>query len=216
MQWRRDVPVPGFIVAVLGAECTGKSTLADQMRDALMAQGKAAMVVPEALRAFGVRHGRTPQAHEQQVIAGAQTALIAQAAQQHPLVIADTTALMTAVYSEQFFQDTGLYAQALRDHRRCDLTLLAAPDLPWQADGFQRDGPAAQKVTDGLLRQALDRGAISYAVLTGSGPARLRAAMAALERALAPMVDPGLPRWRYRCRNCDPDDCLVGVHRGAI
>lgn len=180
------MPVPGFVVAVLGAECTGKSTLAGQMRDVLLARGTAAVVVPEALRAFGVRHGRTPQAHEQRAIASAQTALIADAAQQHPLVIADTTALMTAVYSEQFFRDTGLYAHALRDHRRCNLTLLATPDLPWQADGFQRDGPAAQRAADGLLRLALERGAVSHAVLTGSGPARLRAAMAALERAMAP------------------------------
>lgn len=207
--------IPGFVVAVLGAECTGKSTLADQMRDALVAQGRAAMVVPEALRAFGVRHGRTPQAHEQRAIADAQTALITHAAQQHPLVIADTTALMTAVYSEQFFGDTRLYAQAMHDHRRCDLTLLAAPDLSWQADGFQRDGPAAQKVADALLRQALDRGAVGYAVVTGSGPARLRAAIVALERALAPAPVPqsGLPRGRYRCRDCELDDCLDAAYR---
>lgn len=187
------------------------------MRDALVAQGRAAVVVPEALRAFGVRHGRTPQAHEQQAIASEQTALIAHAAQQHPLVIADTTALMTAVYSEQFFHDTSLYTQAMRDHRRCGLTLLAAADLPWQADGFQRDGQAAQKVADALLRQALDRGSVAYAVVTGSGPARLRAAMAALERALtqAPTPQSGLPRWRYRCRNCEQDNGQDAVHRGA-
>ena len=40
--------VAGFVVAVLGAECTGKSTLVGQMREALLAQGTAAAVVPEA------------------------------------------------------------------------------------------------------------------------------------------------------------------------
>lgn len=209
------MPVPGFVVAVLGAECTGKSTLAGQLRDALLTRGTAAVVVPEALRAFGSRHGRTPQAHEQQAIADAQTALIADAAQQHPFVIADTTALMTAVYSEQYFRDTSLYAQSLRDHRRCDLTLLATPDLPWQADGVQRDGPAAQRTADGLLRQALELGTVAYAVVAGPGPARLRMAMAALERALATMPQSGLPRWPYRWRNYNLDHRLDVIHRDA-
>jgi nicotinamide riboside kinase len=193
-------------VAVLGAECTGKSTLVEQMQAALHAQGVAATVVPEALRAFSARMGRTPMAHEQQVIADTQTASIAQAAAQYPVVIADTTALMTAVYSEQVFGDTSLYPQAERDQRACRLTLLAATDLPWQGDGYQRDGPAVQQAVDRLLRSALDRSGTPYAVITGTGPARLRAAMAALQRAMAAPPLDDAPRWRYRCRRCDPTD----------
>lgn len=185
MSMRAGRSEPGFVVAVMGAECTGKSTLVGQLAEALQAQGMQAAVVPEELRAFSARLGRTPVAVEQQAIADMQTRHIVQAAARHPVVIADTTALMTAVYSEQVFGDCGLYAQAICDHRACALTLLAAPDLPWQSDGHQRDGPAVRLAVDRLLRRALDRSAIPYTVVSGTGPARLHAALAVLRHALA-------------------------------
>lgn len=185
MRVQSRLPEPGFVVAVVGAECTGKSTLARQLCQALLAQGTRAVVVPEGLRTFSARMGRTPSADEQQAIADGQTHCIAQAAARYPVVIADTTALMTAVYSEQVFGDTSLYAQAVRDHKACALTLLAATDLPWHGDGHQRDGPAIRQSVDALLRRALERSGIPYAVVIGTGPARLRAALEALRRAHA-------------------------------
>ena len=184
-------PESAFVVALMGAECTGKSTLAQQLCDALLAQGTRAALVPEVLRGFCARLGRTPRVDEQQAIADAQTLSIAQAAARDPVVIADTTALMTAVYSEQVFGDTSLYAHAMRDHRACSLTLLAATDLPWQGDRHQRDGPAVRLAVDRLLRRALDRSGTPYVVVTGIGPARLQAALAAVRRA---MTAPAPPR----------------------
>ena len=176
---------PGLVVAVMGAECTGKSTLAGQLAAALQRRAIAAVVVPEVLRAFSARLGRTPRAGEQRAIAELQTQQIAQAAARHPVVIADTTALMTAVYSEQVFGDCGLYVQAVREHRVCALTLLAAPDLPWQSDGHQRDGPAVRLAVDRLLRRALDRSGVPYTTVSGTGATRLHAAWTALRCALA-------------------------------
>lgn len=176
---------PGFVVALVGAECTGKSTLAQQLCQAVLAQGTQAVVVPEGLRSFSARMGRTPTAHEQQAIADAQSLRIAQAAARYAVVIADTTALMTAVYSEQVFGDTSLYARAVRDHQQCGLTLLAATDLAWHGDGHQRDGPVARRAVDVLLRRVLVCSATPYVVVTGAGPARLRVALAALRGAMA-------------------------------
>lgn len=215
MQQGQAMARPGFVVALLGAECTGKSTLARQMAAALRAQGTPAAVVPEALRSFCARMGRTPRRDEQPAIAQAQSKAIARAAARHPIVIADTTALMTAVYSEQVFGDTGLYACGLRAHRVAGLTLLAASDLPWQADGHQRDGPAARQAVEQLLRQALDRSDTPYAVITGAGPQRLHSAMAALQRALSAPAPASAPRWRYRCRRCDSVDCVLPMHAVA-
>lgn len=212
MQQEQELARRGFVVALLGAECTGKTTLARQMAAALRAQHTPAIVVPEALRSFSARMGRTPRCDEQPGIAEAQTSAIARAAARHPIVIADTTALMTAVYSEQVFGDTGLYARGLRDHRRAGLTLLAASDLPWQADGHQRDGPAARQAVERLLRRALDRAGMPYAVITGSGAQRLHAAMAALRRAMSVPATAAAPRWRYRCLRCDAIDCAAPPH----
>lgn len=204
-----------FVVAIVGAECTGKSTLARQMQAALTARGTACVMVPEELRLFSARMGRTPRADEQQGIAHAQTSAIAQAAQRHPVVIADTTALMTAVYSEQVFGDDSLVASSVHAHRAAGLTLLAATDLPWQGDAHQRDGPAARQAVDHLLRQVLDRSGVAYAVITGTGVARLHAAMAALNRARAEPASADAPRWRYRCRRCERFACAAPDHAEA-
>ena len=113
----------GFVIALLGAESTGKTTLAIALRAALVAEGREAVVVPEYLREFCDREQRTPRPVEQRAIADEQTRRIEAAAIAHRCVIADTTALMIAVYSDQVFSDTGLYAhaQAARGQRIADL-----------------------------------------------------------------------------------------------
>ncbi len=172
----------GVVIAVLGAECTGKSTLAAALCDALTGEGRDAVVVPEYLRAFCDAHGRTPRADEQAGIACEQSARIAAAASSHAIVIADTSALMTAVYSEWFFGDGGLYPSAYAAHRRCDLTLLTGRDLAWQADGIQRAGPGSRVSVDARLRAALHRLQLPFSVLYGSVATRVRAALAAIRR----------------------------------
>jgi hypothetical protein len=50
-----------FVVAVLGAESTGKTTLAVELGRTLTARGRKVGVVPEVLREFCEREGRTPR-----------------------------------------------------------------------------------------------------------------------------------------------------------
>src|SRR4030095_4702329 len=109
-------------------------------RAALVSDGRDAVVVDEYLREFCERMHRTPRVDEQAHIAFEQTRRIAQAAATHDIVIADTTALMIAVYSDTVFDDHALDAEAAQAHRRVDLTLLTALDLPWVADRHLREG----------------------------------------------------------------------------
>ena len=200
----------GFVVALLGAESTGKTTLASALRDALVAEGRDAVVVPEYLREFCDSHARTPRIDEQAAIAATQTARIDDAAANHAVVIADTSALMIAVYSDQVFGDISLYASAEADHARgCALTLLTALDLPWQADGLQRDGPQVREPVDAKVRAALRRAGVDHAVVFGTGAARVSAALNAVRRALTPRAatEPGSARWQWHCERCDDADC---------
>jgi len=174
-----------FVVALLGTESTGKTTLAGQIAVALAGRGVAVEVVAEVLREFCDAHARTPRRDEQAAIAAAQTARIDAAAACADVVVADTTALMIAVYSDLVFADTSLYDDALAAQRRVDLTLVTALDLPWQADGLQRDGAHVREPVDAKLRAALARGGIAAATIAGAGPARLAAALAAIDAALA-------------------------------
>ncbi|MEO5880846.1 MAG: ATP-binding protein [Caldimonas sp.] len=174
-----------FVVVLLGAESTGKTTLAAELGLALVGRGRRIAIVGEVLREFCEREARTPRREEQAAIAAAQTKRIEDAAPGAEIVVADTSALMIAVYSDLVFADPGLYATAEAEQRRYDLTLLTALDLPWQADGLQRDGPQVQGPVDRQLRAALARAGIAFETISGSGPARLEAALASVDRALA-------------------------------
>ena len=175
----------GFVVALLGAESTGKTTLAREIGAVLAARGSRVEVVPEVLREFCDAHGRTPRRDEQEAIAAAQSARIEAAAGRAEVVVADTTALMIAIYSELVFGDTSRYATALAAQRRIDLTLVTALDLPWQADGLQRDGPHVREPVEALLRAALARATIAATMIAGVGAARLDAALRAIDASLA-------------------------------
>lgn len=170
----------GRLIALLGAECTGKSTLAEALAEQL-----SAGLVREYLREWCDRHGRTPLQHEQAGIAAEQAARIEAAAAQHALVICDTTPLVTAVCSQHYFHDASLLASAIDFQRRCALTLRCAPDLPWQPDGIQRDGPEVRAQIDDRLRVALTTHALPAVDIRGPAPARLRLALQAVERLLS-------------------------------
>jgi nicotinamide riboside kinase len=195
----------GFVIALLGAESTGKTTLSHELAAALAEPGRSVAVVAEVLREFCERHNRTPRRDEQAGIAAEQTRRIAAAAATHDIVVADTTALMIAVYSDQVFGDTSQYAQALAAHARCGLTLLTAVDLPWQADGLNRDGPHVRAPVDAKIRAALLGAGLPFGVVGGQGEARRANALAAARRALAPPV--AAARWHMLCERCGDADC---------
>lgn len=212
---------PGRVLAVVGAECTGKSTLCEALAQALgEASGLRCEVVPEYLREWCDAEGRTPRRDEQAGIAAEQARRIAEAATRCDVVLADTTPLMTAVYHHQVFQDATLDAAAQAWQRSCALTLLTALDLPWQADGIQRDGPQVREPVDRRLRQLLVGAGLPFVVVAGQGPHRVSAALdaaTALWRRQA-MPRNGLftrlserearqPAWQWPCDSCDQPDC---------
>jgi nicotinamide riboside kinase len=198
----------GFVVALLGAESTGKTTLSQQLGTALAGPGRSVAVVPEYLREFCDTTGRTPREDEQRGIAAEQTRRIEAAAASVDLVVADTTALMIAVYSDQVFGDLGLYDEALAAQARCDLTLLTALDLPWVADGLNRDGPHVRIPVDTKVRAALLGADLPFSVVAGDREARLAAAVAATRRALAPPAAAApARRWLPVCERCGDADC---------
>lgn len=209
----------GPVLAVLGAESTGKTTLTHALALALRARGRAAVVVGEYLREFCDARGRTPRADEQAGIAAEQWRRIEAAARGGAVVVADTTPLMVAVYSELVFGDRGLYDTALRLQRACACTLLTGLDLPWRPDGLQRDGPHVRVPVDTLLRDALGRAGLPHAVVYGAGEARTAAALAAVAGALGLELGAGRDddaasaqgvrpqRLAGRCRECLVPGC---------
>lgn len=167
-------------VAIVGAECVGKTELAQRLAERL-----PGLWIPEYLREFCDRLQRTPLPQEQARILAEQRRREDEAlarAQQQRLgwVLADSAPLVTALYSELLFEDVSLQEEAVLHHARYQATLLLAPDLPWVADGIQRDGPAVRDVFHELLRERLQRSGLPFALIGGVGDERLQAAARAL------------------------------------
>lgn len=211
-----------MIIAILGAECTGKSWLAERLAKGLAdATGLPTVAVPEELRAWCDLMGRTPRREEQAGLAQAQQRAIEAALLQHPIVIADTTPLMIAIHSLHYFNDDGLMAGTLAwQEQQVAHTLLALPDLAWQADGIQRDGPEVQAKVHTLVRRALIEHRLPWSSVGGMEQARLDAAMDAVaplaralpsprkgmfSRLLNRNADPKARAWQ--CERCDDPDC---------
>jgi nicotinamide riboside kinase len=171
-----------FVVALLGAESTGKTTLARELGSALAARGEHAVVVGEYLREFCETEGRTPRREEQRAIAAEQSRRIEAAEAQADVVVADTSAMMIAVYSDIVFGDASLHAEAAAAHRGYDLTLLTALDLPWLPDGLQRDGPHVREPVDARVQAALRTAGIAFSRVGGVGAARLEEALRIIDR----------------------------------
>jgi nicotinamide riboside kinase len=202
-------------VALLGAESTGKTALSLALAAALRSRGHTVAVVPEVLREWCEREGRTPRPEEQLPIAQEQERRVDAAAAGAQVVVADTTALMVAIYSAMLFKDGTLYRFALARQRGYDLTLVTGLDLPWVADGLQRDGPHVREPVDALVRSALQDAGVPFHVVYGAGAARLEHALAVVEGRLAPEAaargeagSAGRPRrWTWACDKCSDPDC---------
>lgn len=192
-------------IALLGAESTGKTTLARDLAAHFVSLGRSAVAVPEALRDWCAAHGRTPRPEEQLGIAHEQERRTVEAAAIHDVVIADTTAVMVAIYSAMLFEDGSLYRFAVDSQRAYDVTLLTGLDLPWVSDGLQRDGPHVRAPVDALVRDLLAKASVPYRVVYGTGDERLLNALAAVDATLAPRA--GVRDWVWQCDKCSEPKC---------
>ena len=173
------------LICILGAESTGKTTLAQAL-----AHHFSCPWVPEYLRQFCLTEARVPRREEQvQVIemqARWESEALAQADQMHaPFVFCDTAPLLTAIYSNYIFADTSLLPRGRSLHANYALTLLLTPDIDWVADGLQRDGEHVRAPVHRLIEQELAALALPFARISGQGPKRLAAALAAVQQCEA-------------------------------
>jgi nicotinamide riboside kinase len=198
-------------IALLGAESTGKSQLALALSARLQQSGLAVHRVDEYLREWCDAHQRTPRQDEQLHIVKTQIARVL-AAPADAVVIADTTPLMTAVYSQMLFNDDSLNALAVAHQTVYDVTLLTGLDVPWVSDGLQRDGPHVREPVDAAVRHMLNLTDLPYQVVYGMGEQRLENALFCIGRQaphLAKQLERPEPpiRWSGPCETCGDGDC---------
>ncbi|MET0310959.1 MAG: ATP-binding protein [Burkholderiaceae bacterium] len=202
-------------IALVGAESTGKSTLAAQLAAKFRATGLSVTVVDEVLREWCGREGRTPRRDEQMAIAQEQARRSRQA--RADVVISDATSVMIAVYSDMLFGDSSLYDFALAHQRSYDVTLLTGLDLPWVADPL-RDGPHVREPVDALVRAALTAAGITWHGVYGTGEERVRNALRGIHAAAgnAQANEDGRSMKAWQCEKCSDPQCEHRLFTGLL
>lgn len=183
---------PYFAIAILGAESTGKSSLAQQLQLCFLRAGLNVILQTELLRSWCEKNQKTPQQQEQNLILDLQINSQnewLQSIQKLPkpstpfIYISDTAALQTAAYSHYYFADSSLDNKAQVAHHFFNFTFLMGLDLPWQEDSL-RTGVESQQPVDNSLRQLLQdsRFQLPFSTIYGQDQQRLGNAWLALQK----------------------------------
>lgn len=175
---------PYFVrrVAVVGPESAGKTTLARR----LAAHYRTAWA-HEWARPFYDWKGMPVQREDLLLIVRSRDAAIrARERRARCVLITDTDALTTCVWSEVLFGAVAPEVEAIAATQRIDLTLLLPPDVPWCDDG-QRLQPelAVREAFEHRLRQRLAQAQREVVTLAGSWAEKETAARRAIDALLA-------------------------------
>ena len=169
-------------VVVTGSECTGKTTLAlalgEHYPSATGERVRPGLRSTEGLRA-GVRRRRSDRAWSDRVGEGPRRARLA------PLVIQDTDLLSTVIYSHHYYDDCPGWIEEAQVKRLPDLYLLGGIDVPWVADGDQRDRPDRRQEMQEIFRSAVIASGVKFLEVWGSREERWKAARSAVDRLLS-------------------------------
>ena len=168
-----------FVIRVTGPESSGKSTLARALAWAL--DGR---YVAEAARDYLGRRGGRYVAADLPLILDAQLrAEDAARATPAGFVVCDTGPEVIDVWARVKYDHSPPRVRRAVAERSYDLTLLCAPDLPWQPDPLrEHPDPAARAALWQRYRTTLAGTAGSLVEISGGGRAEqaLRAVFAAL------------------------------------
>jgi NadR type nicotinamide-nucleotide adenylyltransferase len=129
-------------VCLIGPECTGKTTLAEEL-----AAHFNAPWVPEFAREYAQRVARELTADDVEPIARGELALI-DAAPNEGLVIFDTDLISTVVYARHYYGRCPEWIEREAQIRKSDLYLLLDIDLPWVPDSLRDSASPRESLND--------------------------------------------------------------------
>jgi nicotinamide riboside kinase len=160
-------------IFILGGECSGKTTLINKLLVHFSKQSIACGAVYEYLRHYCNQY-QIPVRHQQQYIIACQQhqfnlwANLQQNPQKSTLNFIDTSALLTAIYSNLFLtqdaqrMDMRLWHLAMQQHMptadNVVKTYVLQADIVWQQDGLRTNAKARQQTFEHIVQsmQALN------------------------------------------------------------
>jgi NadR type nicotinamide-nucleotide adenylyltransferase len=168
-------------VCLIGAECTGKTRLAEDL-----ARHFGTVWVPEYAREYALHVARPLTYTDVGAIAEGQIAL--EAAVRGPrsagrVFFLDTDLISTVIYSRHHYGHCPEWIEREARKRRADLYLLLDIDVPWAADPARDSGERRDQLHD-EFREGLEEFEARYELISGEWKERLRHAIRAIEATL--------------------------------
>lgn len=163
-------------VAIIGPECSGKTTLAQALTSVLKAQGVKAHCVAEYAREYYRDRPYQPDSQDVVAIAREQLAAEQRSATDNECLICDSTVTTCKIWSEVAFGYVPSILLALHRPDTYDLTLLAKPDIPWQADPL-RSHPYARDWLFSLYEKELVAHGVRWIEIAGPHAVRFSRAL---------------------------------------
>lgn len=164
-------------IAILGAESTGKTTLARSL-----ALRFGTVWVPEYAREYVANHPETCTANDimkmMQTQLEQEKQLLPQASQ---LIISDTEHIIAKVWCEDVYGSAPSWFEENLLAHPFDLYLLTSNDLPWIADPV-RVNPQRRDYFFNWYKRELDHYKLPYEIITGRYEQRLLNAIRAIEK----------------------------------
>jgi NadR type nicotinamide-nucleotide adenylyltransferase len=162
-------------VCLIGAECTGKTRLAEDL-----ARHFGTVWVPEYAREYALHVARPLTYTDVTPIAEGQ---IASEGTRAGLIILDTDLISTVIYSRHHYGHCPEWIEREARKRRADLYLLLDIDVPWAADPARDSGERRDQLHD-EFREGLEEFEARYELVSGGWKERLRHAIRAIEATL--------------------------------
>lgn len=168
-------------IVITGAECTGKSTLAQALSGYY-----GEPWTPEYVRGYVDQIQRDLTADDlPEIFAGQLATEDASLAKAERFVIHDTNLLSSVLYANHYFGHTDELNNERFLARNYTFYLLCSPEgIEWQPDPGQRDSPAARDALHANFKESLNRLQLPYLELTGDATVRVSEAIRAVDGVL--------------------------------
>jgi NadR type nicotinamide-nucleotide adenylyltransferase len=167
-------------VVLTGPECTGKTTLTNQL-----ARHFNAPFVPEYARHYIAGLDRRYDYHDVLHIAKKQLRQHNDFyLKNHTLVFFDTYLIITKVWMDVVFKHHPAWIDVELSSNTIDLYLLCNTDIAWIADPVRENGGEMRGKLFEIYKNELNRFRCNYEIISGAGIHRLRQAVKAVDKLL--------------------------------
>lgn len=163
-------------VVITGPECTGKTTLTDQLSQYYHTKG-----ITEYAREYVTQLNRQYTYQDVEHIAIVQREQISDRANRGiQLLFIDTYLIVTKIWFEVVYRQVPPWIMEELQRKQVDLFLLCTPDIPWTPDPVRENGGEMREKLFFMYQDEMEKLGFRYVIINGNEEQRLTNAVKAI------------------------------------